>query len=336
MRTLILFLGIISLSACNGGGGGGNGANGGGVPGGELPALTETQKDRMSQVSAEASEIGTVADAYGEPKPNQPGQQTEQGTANPFDLGATVNRQLRAAGKLSKKGTQLKSEMDSAMWQGACTVTMQPAVGNSNGSVGSLENVEVGFVIANSKNSASQCPIYYKSTSKTSNVGTEANTKSSTQSFNEFRTNSDHSVHELMDVTAFQFDMTSDVSSVVENQSAVTMSMAAKGTGSLVSKTEGEVSINIGLSGGGRFVAAENTGQATGSMNMSFTYTVTLSDFAAVGHSTVNMTMNGNEPQIDAKFFINGEEVSEEEFGQIFQQEAVLGTEDVESMFNAQ
>ena len=301
MKKIILLIASLGFTACSSsGGGGGNGV----VPGSELPELTSQQQSRVVAVSSELNDIDSVASSHG-----------NSNTSNNFLMESNEAVNKTSPKGPSEKATQLKHKMDSAINFGQCNVNVKP---NNMGSSADLNNQEFTMIIENSVNS-NECPIYYMSSSVTKTSGDPSSSSVvETQMNMEFKANNSTDISNTLDISSYKFNMTSKVSTTMQNQTTAKMDISMLGAGSLVSKSEGNIEMTMNMAGSG-LISGDSSGNSNANINMSFTVDLKFSDFTVRGYQTMTLNNKNGELAQEAKYYINGKEVTEEEFSNIFQ-----------------
>lgn len=321
MKKIILLLSVLGLAACSSGGGGN-----GGLPGSDLPELTPDQKTRVVTVSSELNDINDAASSQGGAKPaainNDNFQPLSRATATAKNSG------------LSEKATQLKGKMDSAINLGQCAVTTKPGINNTTDSGNSnldpinsmsfedtdMSNLDFEILITHS-DSSNQCPIYFLSSF--SNVmdmqDGSPNSSNEMKMKMKFEVSESSEIYDDLDISAFNFEMASKVSTTMQNETAAKIDITASGAGTLTSKTEGNVGMTVAMTGGGIVKGDPSTGESNSAINMSFTVSINFPDFKVVGHMKSVGDLSGGDTGMNAEYFINGKSVTEEQFNEIFQ-----------------
>ena len=322
MKAFVLLFSFLVLGACsNGGGGGGNKA----IPGSDLPELTETQKNRMVAVSTESQGISSTLEKHSPESPNT--------NSNP---GINFGRMAGESDSISVQ--KFESDMDYAMSYGDCTTEVISSKTNSNGS-GSFEDAgtfDFGFTIKNAKNS-NACPIVYSSSTSATTTQGQSDISVSVDVKEDFKISPDSVLFYEMDVLSYSNTVkTKTVMTPNQGNNSMKMSMTLGVDGLIISRSEGDIRANADIKMGGDISFNENTGASKTAMNITMTMRVEFPDFKAVGHSRLKMNISSNSSgemsqSISGNYYINGNEVSEEEFSELFDFAASAVTEGSES-----
>lgn len=257
-----------------------------GIPGADLPELTQEQKSKSSAVGRSISASQAMIE----------NNSNHSGSINDVDK---KNEKLTVDQvKLNEK---LKKNIDSAR----CEVTSI-----SKGSASSSNEVETEF-------KGVFCPISLKSVTKTTTTvqGTSQITSSLVSS--QFKVVPSGEMAADFDVVSYNTDVNtnSNVSSGSSNATRINSTTSAKVSAN--SKTNGFVIIEYTSSNDMSFSFDPSTNISNSTVNTSQTVTETFSDFKAVGYIVGNVVNNATANQ-SVSYYVNGKPVSVEEFISVF------------------
>lgn len=306
MKTIILLFVLLGLAACDGGSGGGGlvGGEGGPIPGSELPQLTGEQKTRIMNVSTEMQDIETV-------------------TSSPGVTKTTLLREVKEEGRLSEKGQKFQKTMEDAVDFGRCQVTGIPDPADPNYDPMN-PNYEIRIVSAPNE----RCPIYYVTafSTKQEQQSEQVFVVKSNQDM-EFTVDPVLEVYRELDIKSYKMSSNMDVISTMLSETSAKVAGTGDAKGAVESKKEGTISYSMGLKMLVNYNFDKNTKSITGDMMNNITMTVSFKDFKAVGYIQMSGNFSGEQTEPESKYFINGSEVTEKEFSEIFNMDMVLTDE---------
>jgi hypothetical protein len=295
MKNIVFsILTVLALTNC-----GSSDDSGGGVPGTGMKALDDTQKQQASRFNNSLADVSALTEA----------QETSNGSAaSPITIDSSDT--------LTKAQQELVDKMDWAKNNYYCFV-------DNNGSVLDQGSMEEPSVIQLNV-SGSDCPISYKSVTK-STPSVSGNTYSqSIATKEEFKINPYGVVDLNLDILSSNTTTTSKVNFVGVSETTAQVTAVIKGIITAQSKSVGAVVTDIAISTSmTQEFSSTSFDMIIKNMTMSVTVTQTYADFKVVAYVVMNvpqeaLTATSTNIEKYATFYINGKKVSATEFAQVF------------------
>ncbi|MBY0386433.1 hypothetical protein K2X05_14855 [bacterium] len=256
---------------------------GGGVPGTGLPALNDTQKQKVASVNTSMADVAVITD------------DKNGGTTMPIK----VSRKA-----LTKTQEELNQKMDWAQTNNFCIPNVQVSGGQDQNSPSLISFEIIG----------SQCPINYTSKTQTTPSMSQGGGSIAVDMNEKFFVNPQGVLDLGLDITAYTITGKANMA-VSGNQSSVNMSMNMSGKMNIASKQHGNVISDLSAQMTSNMNVDSYGSITSQKTNMAMTITQSFADFKVVAYvvASGSVTADGQVTE-NTSYYINGQQVSAEEF----------------------
>ena len=286
-------------------------SSGGGIPGAGLPELTDTQKQQVKRFNEVFDDVSVLTE--------DPNQQSDSGFGG---MGFnTLSSSKNSPGNLTKAQQELVEKMDWAKQNNHCQVLNPNYVSKPDGLI--ISPQETIFVIT-----GDQCPMTYKSKIKATPVESNTGYSVTINTSEKFVANPQGAVDLGLDILSFDSSSKSGMSfsasggGMMGSNVNVNLAMNFSAQMTAQSVSLGQVVSSLVVRAGGNLQVNPQTGDTTSQkISLSVTATQAYQDFKVVAYMTASGAITGadtSELPANAKYYINGKSVSEQEFIAIF------------------
>lgn len=282
MKNIIvigLFLGV--LVNCS------KSKDGGGIPGAGLPALTDTQRQKVASVNSSIADIAVITE-----------------DKNTTATGGSTLPMKVARKELTKTQEELAQKMDWAETYSYCISNAQVS-GAQDGMSASLINFEIA---------GSQCPISYVSKVKTTPVVSESSYSMTVEQNDKFFVNPQGVLNLGLDITAYTTSAKATMN-FSGNQSVLNISMNMSEKMNATSTQYGNVNTDLSARMNVSMNVDSNGSITSQNHSLSMTISQTYADFKVVAYMVSSGSVNsGMQVTDNSTYYINGQQVPAEEF----------------------